>query len=562
MTSNIIERHVQCPSCPSSDAYCLYEDGHGYCFSCNYFYKPNRENVLEDCTYEYLPWRGISKTTMEFFDCKTKVSSEGVPVELGYRYPNSSYKIRSLSEKDFRAVKGRAGESITDAGLFGRDKFSLGTHKYVTITEGELDALSLYQVLRSPVVSVQSATTASRDCTVDRSWLNSFERVYIAFDNDQAGRDAARNVARLFDYNKVYLVRFGRKDANDYLLANEPDVLRNIWWNSKKYLPDNILSSFQDFKEVLEQPTHVGVPYPFPTLTEMTYGMRTGESVLLTAQEGVGKTELMHAIEYQLLKETDDGVAAIYLEEPKKRHLQAIAGLEIKRPAHLPDSGCSNHEVYSALERVLEKDDRLHVYSHFGSDDPDALLDTIRFLVVARGCRWVMFDHITMAVSGLAGEDERRALDHLSTRLEMMVKELDFGLIIVSHVNDVGQTRGSRYISKIADIRIDATRDLLSADPVIRNTTQLVISKNRFCGKTGPAGVLVFDLATYSYREIREGVEDGRHSSGEELRTSVPNWTDGQGEDTPLPELQWCASPPLHVGDELGVRARSFETIS
>ena len=49
-----------------------------------------------------------------------------------------------------------------------------------------------------------------------------------------------------------------------------------------------------------------------------------------------------------------------------------------------------------------------------------------------------------------------RALDYLSTRLEMMVKELNYALIIVSHVNDFGQTRGSRYISKISDIRIDA----------------------------------------------------------------------------------------------------------
>jgi twinkle protein len=106
-----------------------------------------------------------------------------------------------------------------------------------------------------------------------------------------------------------------------------------------------------------------------------------------------------------------------------------------------------------------------------------------------------------MAVSGLAGEDERRALDYLSTRLEMMVKELDFALIIVSHVNDFGQTRGSRYISKIADIRIDATRDVLAHDASARNTTYLSVSKNRFSGMTGPAGKLIFNPATYTYTE-------------------------------------------------------------
>jgi hypothetical protein len=83
----------------------------------------------------------------------------------------------------------------------------------------------------------------------------------------------------------------------------------------------------------------------------------------------------------------------------------------------------------------------------------------------------------------------------------MMVKELDFALIIVSHVNDIGQTRGSRYISKIADIRIDATRDVTHEDPVARNTTYLTVSKNRFSGSTGPAGRLIFNPVTYTFRE-------------------------------------------------------------
>jgi twinkle protein len=109
-----------------------------------------------------------------------------------------------------------------------------------------------------------------------------------------------------------------------------------------------------------------------------------------------------------------------------------------------------------------------------------------------------------MAVSGLGGEDERRALDYLSTRLEMMVKELNFALILVSHVNDDGRTRGSRYISKIADIRIDAVRDLQASDPVTRNTTHLTVSKNRFSGRTGPACRLLFDPQTYTYKELSD----------------------------------------------------------
>jgi twinkle protein len=245
----------------------------------------------------------------------------------------------------------------------------------------------------------------------------------------------------------------------------------------------------------------VGIPYPFPTLTYMTYGIRTGETVLLTAQEGIGKTEVMHAIEHQLLTQTDSPIGAIFLEEPKRRHLQALAGIHLQRPVHLPDCGVPDDEIFTAVQKVVGTDDRLHIYSHFGSDDPEHILDTIRFLVSARGCRYILLDHITMVVSGLGGENERRALDYLSTRLEMMVKELDFALILVSHVNDDGLTRGSRNISKVADIRINLHRDILSSDPIIRRTTNVVVGKNRFCGRTGPAGQLLFDPATYTLKE-------------------------------------------------------------
>lgn len=506
-TSSIVERHIPCPSCVSTDAYCLYDDGHGYCFSCEYLYLPNRTNDLNDFTYEFLPWRGVSKDTMEFYGVKTKINADGKPVSLGFPYQDGSFKVRTLDKKEFYTV------GATTAGLFGRDKFTAGAHKWITITEGELDALSLHQALQRthgkvPVVSVHSASSAERDAAVDRSYLNDYERIYLAFDDDAPGREAASRVARLFDYNKVYHVKWGRrKDANDYLRHGEQEELVNIWSNAKHYLPETVISSFSEFKNILDQEHNDGVPYPFPKLTEMTYGIRTGESVLLTAQEGVGKTELMHAIEYKLLMETDANVASIFLEEPKRRHLQSLAGIHLQKPAHLPDSGVTDADVYQATRECVGRDDRLHIYNHFGSDDPEVLLDTVRFLVTARNCRYVLLDHISMVVSGHSENDERRILDYISTRLEMMVKELDFALIIVSHVNDMGQTRGSRYISKVADIRIDMDRDIASGS----NIVNLKISKpSRFSGKSGPAGSYEFNPQTRQYTQL--GDNDNGHS--------------------------------------------------
>ena len=499
----IVEQHIPCGVCPSSDGRCNYSDGHGFCFSCRHFFPPHPDDQLENhrltlYTWETIPFRGLTKEALAFYGVKTKIAHDGRPLSTYYPYSTGGYKVRLWNKKEFFS------EGLAPDKLFGEERFNAGSHKYVTITEGYEDAIALYQVLKSPVVSVHSSSTALRDCKRSFDWLNSFDRIYIAFDNDSPGRDATSDVVKLFDVNKVFHVKFTKyKDANDYLIQNEADSLRHIWWNSKKYIPENIVSSLGAFKTILEQANPRSISYPFPTLTKMTYGIRPGESILITGQEGIGKTEVMHTILHHVLKEDKNACAgAIFLEEPKKRLLQALSGVEDKTPYHLPDSGNTNEKVLETLHTLLGNDDRLFVYSHFGSDDPNVLLSTIRLLVSGYCCKYIFLDHLTMAVAGREGEDERLALDFLASSLEAMVKELEFSLLMVSHVNEKGKTRGSTYPSKIADIRIDLERDLLTEDYIKKLTTKVTISKNRFCGSTGSAGELLFDPATYTLAEF------------------------------------------------------------
>lgn len=451
-------------------------------------------------TYEYLPYRGLTKEALKFYDIKTKIDSEGKPIAVGFTMPNGDIKVRRLETKEFYWMPGTDQKK---AGLFGRDKFEPGRHKYITVTEGYEDAVSLYQATDGPVVSVHSATTAYTDCVGDREFLNAYERIYLAFDADQPGREATERVAKLFDPSKVYVVKFSRrKDANEYVVNGETDELRKIWWASKQYLPRNIISSFSEFEREIFKPRPVGIPYPFPTLTKMTYGIRTGEGVLLTALEKVGKTELMHAFLYQLLKETTSPIGAFFLEESAQRTAQALGGIHLQKPVHLPDCGISDVEVFNAFKTAVGQDDRLYCFNHFGSTDPSEFLDTVRFLVTARGCRYILLDHLSVILSGLQGEDERKALDFISTRLEMMLKELDFSLIVVSHVNDEGKTRGSRWMTKMFDITIGAFRDLQALDPIERRTIKLNVLYNRFCSNTGPAGNVWYNPDTGTLTEI------------------------------------------------------------
>lgn len=533
--SRVSQGRLPCPKCPSSDGYHLYTDGHGYCYSCKYFKpKEGEEFFVDDIyTYEYLPHRGLFKKTLEFYDIKTKVDKDGKPVSVGFKYPSGRIKVRSLARKEFHwTAKGEHNVTAREdqlgsvqassipaeraEGLFGREHFSAGEHKNIIITEGEYDAATWFQILGVPSVSVRSSSSAVTDITVDRSFVNAHERIYLSFDADAAGRQALRDCARLFDYNKLRILGLGQmdgdvllKDANDYLKAGKADDLRNIYANAKRYLPETVVSINKDtIAEILAEAPADGVPYPpsMATLNKMTRGIHRGRSVLVTAKTGVGKTELMHALEHQLLESTNDNIGAIYLEEPKADHLRSLASIELGRPCFHSDSGVSTEEVVSAVQKAAKVDDRLHVYSHFGCDDPEVFLDTIRFLVSACNVVYVLVDHISMVVSGIRGtDDERRALDYIVTRLEMMIKELNFSLIFVSHVNDFGDTRGSRAIGQLADVRIDATRDYMNPDTTVKNTLCLSISKNRVPGtQTGEAGQYLFDPYTRRYSEIAD----------------------------------------------------------
>ena len=227
--------------------------------------------------------------------------------------------------------------------------------------------------------------------------------------------------------------------------------------------------------------------------------------VLLTAMEGVGKTEIFRGLEYHLLQTTDVNIGVIHLEEGKRRFYDGVVGYELKKAAH-HDPYLTPEEKMEAFKKAVKRDNRLHFYTHFSSDDPDAILDSIRFMAGAWECKFIFLDHITMLVSGTQAEDERRVLDYISTKLAGMVEEQNFALFLISHINDDGKTRGSRNISKVADLHVQLIRDLDTSDPIERNTTTLMVKKNRFAAVTGPGGKLFFDKDTYIVSERVEPI--------------------------------------------------------
>lgn len=501
--------HLPCPSCPSTDAFTVYhEDGHGYCFSCEVHLNEgdfdidipdtNEPREIEDLKQlnrgvrRSLPDRGLSLPTLDKYQIKvTRDNSHQYYKYFNQMGDHTFLKIREVGPKRFYTHGDPAGLQ-----LFGQQTFP-GNGKRISICEGELDACSVYEMHGglSPAVGVRSSSGAVKHCSDNYEYLNSFEEIFIVFDNDDPGQKAAIKVAQLFDSSKVHIVNMVLNDPNEYLKAGKVEEFRKLWWSSPTYTPDGIVSSVKEFWTIaqtsIERST---VSYPWAKLNKATYGIRLGESVLVTAQEGVGKTQIMREIGYKILTDqTEHGLGLIYLEENKERTVKGLMSLAANKPLHLPDSEYTPEEFKKAFDETFGTG-RVHMFSNFDHNSFSGIESRIRFMSKVLGCRYFILDHISILVSDQDGiGDERRTLDQISTKLRFLCQELNIALVLVSHLNDNGQTRGSRNISKVCDIWINLDRDHLNEDERVRNTTNLTIKKNRFSGITGGAGSVYFD---------------------------------------------------------------------
>jgi twinkle protein len=490
-----LKMHIPCPDtdgCGSSDAATLYDNGKTHCFSCGKTFEPDKKGAQVEPEKIVTMYRGITAETLRFYGCYFHARN-GEPYELVLPHPEGA-KIRTLP-KQFRT------SSPFPAQIFGSDKFPAGSSKAITIYEGCEDAMAGYQMQGSkyPAVSIRSSSSAIADCRAAYEYLNSFDQIYLCLDNDPQGKAASQQIAQMFPFDKIRVVKLEKyKDANDFLLNDDTTLFQKLWWNAKRYMPENILSSYDEIDKLFDEPLQEAIAtYPFSKLQTMTYGIRPGEVTLIKAMEGYGKTEVMRALEYHVLKTTKERIGIIHLEESQTRTVKGLVGYELEKPVHYPDTDVTAEEMKRVYRNLTGENDRVHLYKGYGHASPDDVLNSIRFLVAACRCSIIFLDHISILVASPEVEDERLALDYLSTQLETLAQELKCSIIVVSHVNDNGQTRGSRNISKAAHLVISLHRDVTAEDEATRNITRLMIEKNRFASASGPAGDIHFDPATF-----------------------------------------------------------------
>tara|TARA_R110002051_G_scaffold318571_1_gene401073 strand:- start:446 stop:2107 length:1662 start_codon:yes stop_codon:yes gene_type:complete len=525
-----VKYHLPCPSCKSSDALSLNKNGSAKCFSCNIFFPKYNVNPtastspigeskveaknLHGGIFAPLTDRGISKQTAEKYGVKSTFDNQGIIYQ--HLYPLyihnelTATKVREIKDKRFTWRGSPSG-----TGLFGQNLFKEGG-KYITITEGECDAMAAYELLGSKwaVVSIKNgAPSAVRDVKENLEYIESFQNVVLCFDTDKQGKEAAIKVAGILKPGKAKILTLptGFKDANEMLLKKEYEKFVQSWWSSKVYTPSGIIRLSEKENEYISREKKRSIPYPWEGLNKKLYGLRQGELVTLTGGTGLGKSSITRELEHWFINTTKDNVGIIALEEDWTQTTDGILSIEANARLdidHLRDE-FTEDEIRDMYKKVFGNDN-IFVHAHFGTNDIEEIFSKLRYLIIGCDCKWIVIDHLHMLVSSLTEGDERRAIDNIMTRIRSLIEETGAGVILVSHLRKVqgdrghengiavnlSHLRGSNGIAQLSDCVIALERNQQSDDELEARTTKLRVLKSRYTGDVGFATSLIYNKET------------------------------------------------------------------
>ena len=530
---------IGCDQCGSSDGVELYHD-HSHCYVCGH-QNWNRDNTgvpnpMETATkvqpirdfnpgfVRDIPERGISKATCEKYGVTSTKDKDGVTDTHSYPYYDESgdivsWKTRFCATKDFMS-RGPTSSAL----LFGQNKCR-ANGRYIVVTEGEVDALSVAEMTsrKYDVVSLRNGSDKEgqgpkKELQAQLEFLESYDTIVLAFDGDTVGKAATKACQDLFEPGKVKVLTSELKDANAMLMAGKGAEWIQDFWNAKAYTPAGIVSGLDTWDYIKEYQKVQATPYPWAGLNTMAKGIVTPSLVTITSGSGMGKTQIMKELQYYLLRETEENIGVIPLEESIARASLALMSIHTNRPLHLEE------DVPDSVLRPAWEDTmglgRMFLLDHFGSTSIDSIVSKVRYLAKAHDCRYVFLDHLSIIVSAQESGDERKAIDAIMTRLRKLCEEAKITLFLVSHLSraqgtsheeggrvSLGQLRGSQSIAQLSDLVLACERDQQHDDPEIRNTTTLRIIKNRLTGETGPCAYLKYDKETGRLNECPKPAE-------------------------------------------------------
>jgi twinkle protein len=452
--------------------------------------------------------RRISLATCKKYNVTTQVGQDGNTTV--HNYPAYNTKTGELTASKKRVCSDKSfywSGDRTNIGLFGQQTCR-GGGKFITVTEGEVDALAVSEMFDNKwdcVSLTDGCAGAVRDISNNLEFLESYDHVVFCFDNDKAGQEAVEATRDLLSPNKLKVCALPLKDAGAMLEAGRISEFTKAWWNAKVYQPDGIVQASETWDAVVQYRDTPSVPYPWQGLNDILLGQRTKELVIWAAETGVGKSQTMREIIHHVVSTTEQQVGCLMLEESVAKSMLGWMSFHAGRPLHKELGKVPDEELRKYWEQA-SAGNRFVLLDHKGwGSDIEKLKSRVRYMAKALGCKTIVLDHLHIALSSISGASgDWSGIDELVTQLTVLAQECDVCLHVVSHVSEGRALRGSKGISKLADAVIFLERDKHHEDPEVANTTMVVVDKNRFAGDVGTACYLRYDKFTGRMTECQK----------------------------------------------------------
>lgn len=475
--------------------------------------------------------RGLRIDSLHHYGVRHGVSGiDGVTPETVY-FPYTlngeivAYKVRLLTEKKMWSI-GR----MKDVELFGWEQAKQAGGKRLYITEGEFDAIALFQMLKDSVkdtkwasmvpsvVSLPSgASSVSKVITKMAHTIRShFPEVVFVPDNDKPGKEAADTFARL--YPGVHISELPGKDANECLqngLISE--CVNAVRWRPQQPRNTRIVLG-SSLSEAAKKKPEMGKLWPWAGLTKATRGRRRGETYYFGAGVKMGKSEVVDSIAAHVILEDKQPVFLVKPEQDPARTYKNIVGKAAGRIFHDPNIPF-DEDAFNQYEKLVQ--DRAIILDSYQFVNWDNLKDDIRYAVTNHGVEDIIIDPITCFTNTMSSAEANEFLNGMSAELSAMAKDFKFTSYIFCHLkapttglpHERGgsvlstQFTGSRAMMRSCNymIGIEGNKDPNLALEM-RNIRHLVILEDREFGCSDRIS-LYWDNKTGLFSEIQNDYE-------------------------------------------------------
>lgn len=468
-------------------------------------------------------YRGLKDEYTKLFGVRYSYDEETGEVTEQY-YPItaqgtlSGYKVREIP-KSFRSIA-RTG---ADCDVFGAFKFNRGG-KYVVIVEGEVDMLSAYQMLAEynkqrnseyeiAVVSPTTGANSHKQIANNYKFFDSFDNIIVCYDNDKAGKDAIEKVIPNLPKGKVKTMNMRYKDANEYLVNGKDKEFVQDFWNAKTYTPAGVVGSSALY-ELLIESTHVKkIPLPpfLSKLDNMLGSVDLGTIGVIAAGSGAAKTTVANELIYYWLFNSPYKIGVVSLELTCGQYAQAMLSRHIENKiSNIKDPEeklkfLEQSTIKTKADELFKTPDGQDRFMVIDERDGsiDVLQDKIEEMIISCGVKVVILD----PVSDLFDNAPLDIQAGFMKWQKSMVKNYNVTFINIAHIRKGSNNKesastgafvpeeaiiGASQQVKSASWVVMLSRDKYNEDDTVRNTTRIVLSKNRSNGVTGDAGSIYY----------------------------------------------------------------------